>query len=156
MGLGTEKVNGLAARWSAVAPQMISLHRIVHQTVSGELKSTMDSVMATINCIPSASKLQHRLFRMLLSEMSAEQRDLLLHNDVRRLSKGKALKRLCDLRLVEQMRAFQVKLDLFGTDLSTGRMLHFPTLCKCISSPARITANEYNDGFCCEVKRKLC
>ena len=26
------------------------------------------------------------------------------------------------------MRAFQVKLDLFATDLSTGRMLHFPTL----------------------------
>ena len=132
---------------------------------------------------------------MLLSEMSAEHNDLLLHNDVRWLSKGKALERFCDLRgeitaflgsskhkksethlnrmlddnfigdvcflsdifkhlndlnvglqgrdktvieLVEQMRAFQVKLDLFGTDLSTGRMLHFPTLCKCISSPARI------------------
>ena len=134
---------------------------------------------------------------MLLSEISAEHHDLLLHNDVRWLSKGKALERFCDLRgeitaflgsskhkksethlnrmlddnfigdvcflsdifkhlndlnvglqgrdktvieLVEQMRAFQVKLDLFGTDLSTGRMLHFPTLCKCISSPARITA----------------
>lgn len=40
--------------------------------------------------------------------------------------------------LVEQMRAFQVKLDLFGTDLSTGRMLHFLTLRTCISSPAQI------------------
>jgi hypothetical protein len=87
----TGKVKGLAARWSAVAPQMISLHCIVHQTVlcaklSGELKSTMDSVMATINFIRSTSSLQHRLFRMLLSEMSAEHHDLLLHNDVRWLS----------------------------------------------------------------------
>ena len=193
----TGKVNGLAARWSAVAPRMIPLHCIVHQTVlcaklSGELKTTMDSVMATINFIRSTSSLQHRLFRMLLSEMSAEHHDLLLHNDVRWRSKGKALERFCDLKeditaflrssskqkkaethlnrmlddnligdvcffsdifkhlndlnvglqgrdktvieLVEQMCAFQVKLDLFGTDLSTGRMLHFLTLCKCIGN----------------------
>lgn len=197
----TGKVNGLAARWSAVAPQLISLHCIVHQAVlcaklSGALKTTMDNVMATINFIRSTSSLQHRLFRMLLSEMSAEHHDLLLHNDVRWLSKGKALERFCGLRkeiitflrsskqkkaethlsrilddnfmadacflsdifkhlndlnlalqgrdktvidLVEQMRAFPVKLDLFATDLSTGRMLHFPTLRKCISSPAQIT-----------------
>ncbi|KAJ7986678.1 hypothetical protein DPEC_G00342390 [Dallia pectoralis] len=156
----------------------------------------MDSVMATINFIRSTSSLQHRLFRMLLSEMSAEHQDLLLHYDVRWLSKGKALERFCGLReeiitflrsskqkkaethlsrildhnfladacflsdifkhlndlnlglqgrdktvidLVGQMPAFQVKLDLFATDLSTGRMLHFPTLRKCISSPAQIT-----------------
>ncbi len=153
---------------------------------------TIDNVMATINFIRSTSSLQHRLFRMLLSEMSAEHHDLLLHNDVRWLSKGKALERFCGLReeiitflrsskhkkaethlsrildnnfmadacflsdifkhlndlnlalqgrdktvidLVEQMRAFPVKLDLFATDLSTGRMLHFPTLRKFISSP---------------------
>ncbi len=46
----TGKVNGLAARWSAVAPQLISLHCIVHQAVlcaklSGALKMTMDNVM---------------------------------------------------------------------------------------------------------------
>ncbi|KAL1276497.1 hypothetical protein QQF64_036120 [Cirrhinus molitorella] len=96
----TGKVNGLAARWSTVAPQLISLHCTVHQAVlcaklSGALKTTMDSVMATINFIRSTSSLQHSLF--------------------------------------------QVKLDLFANDLSTGRMLHFPTLRKCISSPAQIT-----------------
>ncbi|KAI2646908.1 SCAN domain-containing protein 3 [Labeo rohita] len=147
------------------------------------LKTTMDSVMAIINFIRSTSSFQHRLFCMLLSEMSAEHHNLLLHNDVRWLSKGKGLERFCaskkkaethlsrildnfradacflsdifkhlnDLNLglqgrdktvidlVEQMRAFQVKLDLFANDLSTGRMLHFPTLRKCISSPAQIT-----------------
>ncbi len=75
----TGKVNVLAAHWSAVAPQLISLHCIVHQAVlcaklSGVLsaQTTMDNVMATINFIRSTSSLQHRLFRMLLSEMSAE------------------------------------------------------------------------------------
>uniref|UniRef100_A0A3B5B1D1 HAT C-terminal dimerisation domain-containing protein n=1 Tax=Stegastes partitus TaxID=144197 RepID=A0A3B5B1D1_9TELE len=195
------KVSGLAACWSAVAPQMTTLHCVVHQTVlcpklSDHLKSAMDNVMAIINVICSASSLQHRLFRQLLSEMSAEHQDLLLHNDVRWLSKGTALERFCDLReeittflcssklkraetylaqilddnllpdvcflydlfrhlndlnvglqggdktvidLVEQMGAFQVKLDIFTTDLSTGRILHFPPLRKCISFPLRIT-----------------
>lgn len=39
--------------------------------------------------------------------------------------------------LLEQI-AFQVKLDLFASDLSTGRMLHFLTLCRHISSPDQI------------------
>uniref|UniRef100_A0A669CMJ3 Uncharacterized protein n=1 Tax=Oreochromis niloticus TaxID=8128 RepID=A0A669CMJ3_ORENI len=195
------KVSGLAAQWLAVAPQMKTLHCIVHQTVlcaklSAELKTTMDSVMATINFIRSTSSLQHRLFHMLLSEMSAEHHDLLLHNDVRWLSKGRALERFCDLKeaitaflcnsrqkkaetylnrimdnsfmasvcfltdifklmndlnlglqgrgktvteLVEQMHVFQVKLNLFETDLSTGRLLHFPKLRKCTSSPTQVT-----------------
>lgn len=59
---------------------------------------TMDNVMAIINFIHSTSSLQHRSFRKLLLEMSAEHHDLLLHNDVRWLSKGKALVRFCDLR----------------------------------------------------------
>ncbi|QQP42234.1 Uncharacterized protein FKW44_016835 [Caligus rogercresseyi] len=57
----------------------------------------MDDVMAIINFIRSTSSLQHRLFRQLLAEMNAEHYDLLLHNDVRWLSKGNALQRFCDL-----------------------------------------------------------
>lgn len=92
------KVSGLA-----VAPQMRTLHCIVQQMVlcaklSTELKTTMDSVMATINFIRSTSSLQHCLFHMLLSEMSAEHHDLLLHNDVRWLSKGRALEYFCNLK----------------------------------------------------------
>ncbi|XP_060768194.1 SCAN domain-containing protein 3-like [Neoarius graeffei] len=196
----TGKKSGLVARWSAISPDLKYVHCIVHQAVlcsklSGELKEVMDDVMAIINFIRSTSSLQHRLFRQLLAEMNADHYDLLLHNDVRWLSKGRALDRFCHLReeiavflrnnkhrkahihlnrmrddafmsavcflndifkhlndlnlalqgrdktvidLVEQMRAFPVKLDLFATDL-TGRMLHFPTLREYIASPTQIT-----------------
>ncbi len=127
----TGKVNGLAARWSAVAPQLISLHCIVHQAVlcaklSGALKTTMDNVMATINFIRSTSSLQHRLFRMLLSEMSAEHHDLLLHNDVRWLSKGKALERFCGLReeIITFLRSSKHKKAENALESHTGRQLH--------------------------------
>lgn len=103
------RVKGLSARLGAIAPRMKSLHCLIHQSVlcarlSGELKNTMDSVMAIINFIRAASSLQHRLFRQLLADMSADHSDLLLHNDVRWLSKGNALKRVCDLR--EEIVAF--------------------------------------------------
>uniref|UniRef100_A0A8P4GNU0 SPIN-DOC-like zinc-finger domain-containing protein n=1 Tax=Dicentrarchus labrax TaxID=13489 RepID=A0A8P4GNU0_DICLA len=88
--------------WS-VTPQVRSLHCLIHQSLlcaklSGELKETMDSVMAIINFIRCTSSLQHRLFRKLLTDMSSEYKDLLIHNDIRWLSKGNALKRVCELR----------------------------------------------------------
>lgn len=94
---------GLAARMTGAAPQMRSLHCLIHQSLlcaklSGELKETMDSVMAIINFIRCTSSLQHRLFRKLLIDMSAEYKDLLIHNDIRWLSKGNALKRFCELK----------------------------------------------------------
>ena len=94
---------GLAARMAAAAPQLRSVHCLIHQSLlcaklSGELKETMDSVMAIINFIRCTSSLQHRLFRKLLTDMSAEYKDLLIHNDIRWLSKGNALKRFCELR----------------------------------------------------------
>ena len=197
------RVKGLSARLAVLAPKMKSLHCLIHQSVlcarlSGELKDTMDSVMALINFIRATSSLQHRLFRQLLADMSADHSDLLLHNDVRWLSKGNALKRVCDLReeiisflsdskqkkagalllqmqdvdfvsqmcflsdifhhlntlnvelqgrnktvvdVVESLTAFQRKLVLFSSDLTT-KMLQFPTLRDFIKSStnAKVTA----------------
>ncbi|KAF0035451.1 hypothetical protein F2P81_013209 [Scophthalmus maximus] len=87
----------------AAAPQVRSLNFLIHQSLlcaklSGELKETMDSVKAIINFIRCTSSLQHRLFRKLLTDMSAEYKDLLIHNDIRWLSKGNALKGFCELR----------------------------------------------------------
>lgn len=97
------KDQGLAARMTAVTPQLRSLHCLIHQSLlcaklSGELKQTMDSVMEIINFIRCTSSLQHRLFRKLLKDMSAEYKDLLIHNDIRWLSKANALKRFSELR----------------------------------------------------------
>jgi hypothetical protein len=97
------KHQGVTARLAALAPQMQSLHCLIHQSVlcsklSNDLKETMTIVMAIINFIRSTSSLQHRLFQQLLEETSADCKDLLLHNDVRWLSKGKALDRFWCLK----------------------------------------------------------
>ncbi|CAG5116250.1 unnamed protein product [Candidula unifasciata] len=103
------KHQGVTARLSAVTPQMQSLHCLIHQNVlcsklSNEMKETMDMVMKIINFIRSSSSLQHRLFRQLLEETEADYKDLLLHNDVRWLSKGKALDRFWSIK--EEMICF--------------------------------------------------
>ena len=97
------RVQGLVARLSAIAPHMQYLHCIIHQSVlcaklSGDLKNTMDTVMSIVNFIRSTSSLQHRLFRQMLADTFADHTDLLVHNDVRWLSKGKVLDRFCELR----------------------------------------------------------
>lgn len=88
---------------AAAALQMRSLHCLIHQSLlcaklSGELKETMDPIMVIINFISCTSSLQHRLFRKLLTDRSAEYKDLLIHNDIRWLSKGNALNHFCELR----------------------------------------------------------
>lgn len=82
---------------------MHGLHCLIHQSVlcaklSGELKVVMDKVMRVINFVRGTSSTQHRLFRQLVADSEeATHDDLLLHNDVRWLSKGKALDRFCAL-----------------------------------------------------------
>ena len=96
-------MRGLVARLAAIALHTQFLHRIIHQAVlcaklSGDLKNTMDTVLNVVNFIRSTSSLQHHLFRMLLADASTEHTDLLVHNDVRWLSKGTVLDRFCELR----------------------------------------------------------
>ncbi|KAM3860305.1 SCAN domain-containing protein 3-like [Diretmus argenteus] len=185
------KHRGLVSRLKEIAPQMQGLHCLIHQSVlcarlSGELKGVMDKVIRVINFIRGTSSTQHRLFRQLVAESEdATYNDLLLHNDVRWLSKGKALERFCVLLnevkaflrlskmraadehlalledemfmsnvafltdifghlnqlnlqlqgrgktivdLVEKLESFTRKLELFQSDISTGRLLHFTTL----------------------------
>uniref|UniRef100_A0A8C1P6H5 SPIN-DOC-like zinc-finger domain-containing protein n=1 Tax=Cyprinus carpio TaxID=7962 RepID=A0A8C1P6H5_CYPCA len=169
------RVQGLAARLSAVAPQMQFLHCIIHESVlctklCGELKNTMDKVT---------------------SITSAEHADLLAYCDVRWLSKGKVLDCFCDLRseiisflrtckhkrvahflehmldeqfmtqvhflcdifehlnslnselqgrekfiadLVERLCAFKTKLNVFVSDITTNKLMHFTHLRTFLSS----------------------
>ena len=97
------RCQGVTTRLSALTPQMHSLHCLIHQSVlcsklSKELKEAIDMVMKIINFIRSTSSLQHRIFHQLLEETSADYKDLLLHNDVRWLSKGTALEGFWSLK----------------------------------------------------------
>ncbi|KAJ4928903.1 hypothetical protein JOQ06_004525 [Pogonophryne albipinna] len=184
------KNRGMVSRFKNVAPKTNALHCLIHQSVlcaklSGDLKDVMDKTMKIINFIRGNSSTQHRLFRKFVLESDATHDDLLFHNDVRWLSKGKALERFIELRdqvvefvkqskskgaadylcimqdktymsnvafladifshlnalnlqlqgkeksvvnLVEKLDAFRRKLDLFNTDLISGKLLHFNTL----------------------------
>lgn len=99
----------LSACLAALPPQMKPLHCLLHQSLhcaklSSELKSKKDRIMSMMSFIRSTSSLQHHFFRKLLSDMSAEHSDLHFHNNVRWLSMGNALKRVCELR--EKIIAF--------------------------------------------------
>ncbi len=94
---------GLVSRLATVNPALLTFHCIIHKSVlcaklCGEMKTAMDTVTRLVNFVRESSSLQHRLLRTFLEEMSAEHHDLLLHNDVRWLSKGRVLERVCDLR----------------------------------------------------------
>ncbi|XP_033833370.1 SCAN domain-containing protein 3-like [Periophthalmus magnuspinnatus] len=194
------KQRGLVSRLREIVPNIQALHCLIHQSVlcaklSGELKTVMDKVMRIINYIRGTSSTQHRLFRQLVTESEeASHSDLLLHNDVRWLSKGRALERMCTLLneikaflqtknsapatehlaqledktfmanvafltdifghlnqlnlqlqgrektivdMVEKLEAFIKKLNLFETDMTSKRLLHFPTLKK--HAPKEVT-----------------
>ena len=105
---------GLVTRLAAVNPALTAFHCIIHKAVlcaklCDEMKTTMDTVTRMVNFIRANSSLQHRLFKAMLEEMSAEHSDLLLHNDVRWLSKGRVLERVCDLH--EEILTFLASLQ---------------------------------------------
>lgn len=92
------KANGFVTLLKQINSKIISLHCIIHQAVlcaklSGDFKNVMNTIMKIVNYLRSHSALQHRLLRAFLEECDSEYIDLLLHNDVRWLSKGNVLKR---------------------------------------------------------------
>ena len=99
----TGKERGLVTRMKAIQPNLVAYHCIIHQSALcaklcdklAEIMSTLVKLVIFLRC---NSSLQHRLFRSFLEEVSAEFGDLLLHNDVRWLSKGCVLERFWNLR----------------------------------------------------------
>jgi hypothetical protein len=76
-------------------------HCIVHQEASCckvlAWKEVMDIVISIVNYIRK-NGLTHRQFQQFLSDMEADQRDVLYYSEVRWLSRGAVLKRFFDLR----------------------------------------------------------
>lgn len=99
--MGRER--GLVQRLKVLHPHLISYHCIIHQSVLcaslGEVYSEiMATMMRLINLLRASSALQHRLLRTFLTEVNAAFDDLLLHNNIRWLSKGKVLERFWAIR----------------------------------------------------------
>jgi zinc finger BED domain-containing protein 5/7/8/9 len=84
-------------------PNLFSIHCIIHQTslcgkLSGNFNRVMIIIMKLVNFLRSSSSLMHRKLREFLKEQNAEYDDLIMHCDVRWLSKGRVLERFCALR----------------------------------------------------------
>ena len=88
-------------------PTFLNYHCIIHQQAICAKVLGFDYVMAPvvkiINSIRAKAK-QHRSFKLFLEECSAEYGDLLLHTEVRWLSRGKILQRF--LSLLAEIKAF--------------------------------------------------
>uniref|UniRef100_A0A8C8SXX4 Uncharacterized protein n=1 Tax=Pelusios castaneus TaxID=367368 RepID=A0A8C8SXX4_9SAUR len=82
-------------------PSFVSYHCVIHQQALAskvvDFSHVMTVVVKMINSI-RAKALQHRLFKSLLDELDATYGELILHADVRWLSRGKVLQRFLDMR----------------------------------------------------------
>jgi hypothetical protein len=81
---------------------LLSYHCIIHQSVlccklDPCLEKIMKTVMSIVHFIRAKSSLQHRLFKTLIQENDTQFDNLLLHNNVRLLSKGNVLQRFFNL-----------------------------------------------------------
>lgn len=103
------KLSG-AVKWvKDVAPLVTAVHCCIHREVlptkmmPADLKTVMDDAVRTVNFIKSRS-LQSSLFAILCAEMGSDHRQLLLHTEVRWLSRSKVLNRLYELH--DEVRTF--------------------------------------------------
>ena len=90
--LGPESRN--CDRVKSQGSQTCVTQRMCSETV---LRAVLGEAVKIVNLIKSRA-LNARLFSILCEEMGAHFRQLLLHSEVRWLSRGKVLTRLCDLR----------------------------------------------------------
>ena len=90
-------------------PTFLHYHCIIHQQAICAKVTSFDHVMIPvvriINSIRSKAK-QHRMFKMLLDELSAEYGDLLSHTEIRWLSRGRILKHF--LSLLSEVKEFML------------------------------------------------
>lgn len=90
-------------------PNFISFHCIIHQESlvsklrNNEFQNVMQRVVRVVNFIVSRA-LNHRQFRQLIEDYDTEYGDLLMHSEVRWLSRGKVLERF--LSLLPEIRTF--------------------------------------------------
>ncbi|XP_029768663.1 zinc finger BED domain-containing protein 5-like [Terrapene carolina triunguis] len=111
------KMKGTVTRIISVAPESPKSHCVLHRQalalkkIPAYLKIVLDEAVQIINFVKSRP-LQSRLFKILCEEMGSQHKALLLHTEVRWLSRGKVLVRLFEL---------QSELLVFFTSGNSGR-----------------------------------
>lgn len=97
------KVKGTVSRIKNVAPNCSSSHCILHRhalvakKIPSDLKDVLNEAVKIINFVKSRP-LQSRLFAQICDDMRSQHQSLLMHTEVRWLSRGKVLARLFELR----------------------------------------------------------
>lgn len=97
------KLKGTVTRIKNVAPNCSSSHCVLHRhalvakKMPYELKTVLDQAVQIVNYVKSRP-LQSRLFKKACEDMGSQHQSLLLHTEVRWLSRGRVLLRLFELR----------------------------------------------------------
>jgi len=99
----TGRQSGVVAKVKDVAPDVTWTRCFIHRdalatkSMPSKFKTVLEDSVNLINFI-KARPLNSRLFSLLCDDMSSEHKQLLLHSEVRWLSRGKVLARLFELR----------------------------------------------------------
>jgi len=145
----------------------INIHCIIHQqALCGKvigLEHVMSVVTKAVNFIRSHG-LTHRQFQSFLLEIEAEYNDVVYHNHVRWLSRGKVLKRFFDLRKEIEMfmidkgkPILELKDDNWLWDLAflTDVTTHLNILNLKLQGPGKFIFDMYNSIKAFDAKLKL-
>ena len=117
----TGKTSGVISRIKQKVKECSSSHCVLHRhALAGKkmppsLKEVLDESVKIINFIKSRPK-NTRLFKMLCEDMGSLHTSLLLHTEVRWLSRGKTLTRLFEMKP-------EVRIFLIDDDFSLGDRL---------------------------------
>lgn len=99
----TGNLRGFAGRVKRENPNIVTTHCFIHRealvskTMGTDLQSVLDDVIKMVNFI-KVRPVKCRVFEMLCKDMGADHYTLLMHTEVRWLSKGKVLSRVYELR----------------------------------------------------------
>lgn len=97
------KIKGTITRIKNVAPKCNSSHCVLHRhalvgkKMPTDLKQVLNEAVYIVNYVKSRP-LQSRIFKKICEEMGSQHNLLLLHTEVRWLSRGKVLTRLFEIR----------------------------------------------------------